>query len=901
MKCIYVPFSESPVTVTAQYIYESRKNLLRMLIVAPTQRFKSYLAWELLRIAGAGAMLAPRIETSSQLIALCTASTGLSIAGDMERLSMLHAAFCKARGIHAVFPENTEKSFRQFNRAARMIFAAFDELAREGFFLTGISDMPVWYNSDFFGKGAAASRSRKETLDSVLEEDGAYRSHLKILRELFRRYVSIQEEAGRFDGGYVLGMVNPVDIERIFHVYEEVVLVSPLALTAFEKMMYRRIGDRLTVVCQDTAEYDFSRVLSFTGADGITRIKGPDSKSRARLRFFETGSRINEVMLCCDIVKKELDSGAPETEIAVVNIDPPVCEMIYNALVALGIRVNMTRGISVRKSSLFQFLQLAHDFFNSNMDTVLCLQLTDNEFFVELSKTVISKKQLKRDIVKRRLFQLGSLEDHIGRYPEVLSALTNLRALCKSQDFHELHDRLSGLLRTFDKKKAYDYYAVRDVLLESAYELTALSAGFEENPFDIFLQHAGSKNYSLLGSFEEGVQILGLLESRGIRFSTVLIPGFNEGIFPVRGEADLFLNLGIRRKLGLSTFLDREELEFFYLKRIIEASQRSFILSVDDPAGEDGVQSRFAVLLRDSCDVIETDTEEYLLPVCQDETIVDRGATYPVLRAPVHDFSRLDAQRIQECETQYYIARVLGIESEEELQKEIDLSFVGRKVHTLFCDLYNEFDFSTGVGQLAALKTRLKELFKDAFEEGCFFTGEETLMKKILLNNLLRSVENDVRRFNEGYRVLTEYGEKRLQTTIGEGLYTINGRIDRIDISPASKYVIMDYKTGGVPKKNDHLDRAGYRQLQLGFYGLLFKKLHPDAVLEGLGYFDINDKNGYVEIIGEDEIEGYLSDFEKHLIGLFDTFNAKDRLSLAEDIDSCTYCPFYVLCRIYER
>jgi len=898
MKRIPVPFSESPAAVTAHYIHESQKNPLYVLIVSPTQRFKSYLASELLRITGTEAMLSPRIETSSHLIQLCAAYTGLDAAGDMERFSMLHTAFSRTAEINELFPGNTTRSYRQFSHAVRIIFSVFDELAGEGFFLEGGDGMPLWDEGSPVDK--KASRNRNEMLEKVVREDGMHRSHLKMLRELYRRYIAVQKKTGRFDTGYMLGMVGPADVDTVFRGYEEVVIVSPLALTAFEKMMYRRLGDRLTVIYQETDEYDFSRIISFTSAHVSSGKKGADSQSRTQLQFFETNSRINETMLCCDIVKKELDSGTLETEIAVVNIDSSVCEMIYNALSALGIRVNMTRGTSVRKSPLFRFLQLTHDFFNSNMDTVLLLQLTENEFFIELSGTVMNIRQFKYEIVKRRLFQLGSLEnDLIGRYPGALSALMNLKELYGSRDFDELHGRLSALCPAFDEKKAYDYYAVRDVLLESAYELTGLSAEFEENPFDIFLQYAGSKKYSLLGSFEEGVQILGLLESRGICFNTVILPGFNEGIFPVRGEADLFLNLGVRRKLGLSTFLDREELEFYYLKRVVEASRRAFILSIDDPAGEDGVQSRFAVLLRDTCNMIEPGMEEYLLPVCQQEPAEKKGKTPPGLTTAVRDFSRLDAQRITQCETQYYIARVLGIDSEEALQKEIDLSLVGRKVHTLFLDLYDDFDFSAGVPQLATLKTRLTEFFEDAFEEGCFFTGEETLMKKILLNNLLRSVENDIRRFNEGYRVLTEYAEKRLQATIGDGLYTINGRIDRVDLTPSRKYLIMDYKTGGVPKKKDHL--GGYRQIQLGFYGLLFKKLHPDAALEGLGYFDINDTNGYMEIIGEDEIEEYLTDFEGHLIDLFDTFNSREQLSLTEDIDNCTYCPFYVLCRVYER
>jgi ATP-dependent helicase/DNAse subunit B len=266
------------------------------------------------------------------------------------------------------------------------------------------------------------------------------------------------------------------------------------------------------------------------------------------------------------------------------------------------------------------------------------------------------------------------------------------------------------------------------------------------------------------------------------------------------------------------------------------------------------------------------------------------------MKHPIREFSRMDIERIKRCETQYYIAKVLCIHDVDTLRKDIEPHIVGQKVHSLFSALYRDVDFGAFNG--GNLHRNLKVLFDKHFSEGFFFTREEDLLKRILIGNLKRSLDRDLDRFREGSRVCGEFIEKEFTAALGQ--YTLRGIIDRIDRTPDGSYNIIDYKTGRIPPRKDHMEEAGFKQIQLGFYGLLFQKNYPDARIEGLSYFDVNRRNDLEIIINPDEMTAYLAEFEGWLTAFLNNFNTKDPLSLTEDIENCRYCPYHNICRIYE-
>jgi ATP-dependent helicase/nuclease subunit B len=276
-----------------------------------------------------------------------------------------------------------------------------------------------------------------------------------------------------------------------------------------------------------------------------------------------------------------------------------------------------------------------------------------------------------------------------------------------------------------------------------------------------------------------------------------------------------------------------------------------------------------------------------------------RSPDQPVLSRPVQDLSRLDVDRLKACETMYIIARVLGVGIPETLDRDISPALVGQIVHRILTELYRK----PGLIEQKEddLKAELARLIEKHLPEGFFHSREESLLTAILKENLNRALHSDVRRFEQGYRVCPAFMERDLEARLAGGKYRIRGRIDRVDRTPGGGFLLIDYKTGRVPNLVSHHAEGGFGEVQLGFYGLLLRHEKPDASIEGLCYFDLSQSHELVYVVQGNEVGGYLSGFEEHLLEFLDRYSENMSLALADDPNTCTTCAYHTICRVYEK
>jgi hypothetical protein len=887
VKPIQLDFDENPAGFTASYVKRSGFETARTLIVCPSQRFKGYFAFQLMEAYNTDDLLSPSLLTITELTSYITATLGHQIANDSERMSMFYIACKKTGSVDALFPGGFLASFSSLKYITNQIWSAFDELNAEELSILEFS----------------------KSENGIKEYYPGFKNHFDVLRDLYSMYLSVQKEACIFDRSFLFQSVVKKDISAFFGEYDNVILVSPLALTGFEKRLFDNVNEKLSVIYQDTPDYDFSRLLGYVGKRSGSS-SSPGQNKKKSLVFFEVSSRITQLMTVLSLIREEIEAGADPHEIAVINIDSLFCEMLYDSLRSLGITVNYSEGLPVKKSPLYSLLSLVDRFFNSDFDSEIFVEICRNALFREASGTTEAPADLtslKKKIIKDRIFSVPL--KFMGNLPggsNIQEAFILLKDIYDSESFSELYANLNKLFKVLTSRKTYEFNIVKEALLNAALDLQDLEIEVREKPFDIFLEQVSSKKYPVLGEYSRGIQIIGLLESRGIKFRTVILPSFNENFLPAKSNNDILLSLNLRKDLKLPTFLDREDLEFYYLMRILDSAESAYLVSINDKKGEIEVRSRFYYHVADYYRIQTRRPDILSIPIKsyrEDATPVKKEVPAAVMSLPINRYSRLDLDRIKKCETRYYIGRILGIGEEETLSKKIELNLVGLKVHSIFTKLYRDLDERDRPYRFENFREKFNKLFESNFSDTTFYTAEEALAKKILKSSLLQAVKNDLSRFNDGHTVCGEFIEKKFSAEIGidPDKYNIQGRIDRVDRTPSDGYLIVDYKTGRLPEKALHFAQKDFIEVQLGFYGLLFKKTCPELHIEGLCYYDLMDKKDMEMVVVSDQIDGYLTEFEDHLTSFFNAFNMKDRLSLAADYEDCRYCHYFNICRVLEE
>ena len=86
------------------------------------------------------------------------------------------------------------------------------------------------------------------------------------------------------------------------------------------------------------------------------------------------------------------------------------------------------------------------------------------------------------------------------------------------------------------------------------------------------------------------IGVMGVLESRGLKFEGVIVLDFNDDLVPKRSVNEMFLSSRVRQKAGLIGYVDRENLQRFYYESLIGGAKQAAICYA---ANEEKIASRF--------------------------------------------------------------------------------------------------------------------------------------------------------------------------------------------------------------------------------------------------------------------------------------------------------------------
>lgn len=335
-----------------------------------------------------------------------------------------------------------------------------------------------------------------------------------------------------------------------------------------------------------------------------------------------------------------------------------------------------------------------------------------------------------------------------------------------------------------------------------------------------------------------GLQILGFLETRNIKFDYVFFLDANEGIIPDTKKEDSLLPLKVRERLGIPTYMDRDKIMAYYFDVLLKGAKEVHLFFIENDKKE---RSRFVERLlwekQKKDNIIET--EKYIrqlqykinLITKKPEPIEKTKMILKFLKDFTYSPTTLDDYL--KCQLKFYYNYVLSLDKKEEITGEIEKVDIGKIVHTIL-----HFYFSKRKNRILKEEDintiEMENLVNNIFEKEYSnnITGATYLLRNQVRKRLKELLVSYYADLIKKEKVSIIDVEKELIIKING--FNLKGRIDSIE-KRNNKIFILDYKTPSnanrLKIKMDKLDLTkrdtwsnAIGSLQIPIYLLLFSE-----------------------------------------------------------------------------
>ena len=309
----------------------------------------------------------------------------------------------------------------------------------------------------------------------------------------------------------------------------------------------------------------------------------------------------------------------------------------------------------------------------------------------------------------------------------------------------------------------------------------------------------------------EGLQIMGMLESRVLDFETVIIASVNEGILPSGKTNSSFIPYDVKLEYGLPTYKEKDAVYAYHFYHLLHRAKNIHILynsEVDTLNG--GEKSRFITQLE--VENIHKINHQIIIPKTpiyesSPKVIAKSNSVIKELRLLADKgFSPSSLTSYIRNPIDFYNQKILGIKEYEEVEETVADNTLGTIVHNTLEDFYKPF-----VGKLIKEKDinsffpkideTVRHHFKLVFKSGDITKGKNLIIFEVAKRYIFNFLKVELEQLKTGIENEVLGIENDLETSIeipelGFPI-KIKGKIDRIDRYNGSIRVI-DYKTGKV-------------------------------------------------------------------------------------------------------
>ena len=869
--------------VAADLLNRYGTNLARVAVVFPNKRASLFLNEHLARLAGKP-LWSPAYITISDLF---RSHSNWKVADPILLVCELHKCFIEATGM--------DETLDHFYGWGQLLLADFDDLDKN----MGPADL-VFKNLrdihelDDISYLTEEQREMLKRFFSNFSEDHNSELKQRFLKlwsrigniyHLFNEQLASQQLC--YEGALYRQVAENPDIE--FH-YDTYAFVGFNHLQEVEKTLFRRLEQEgKAIFYQDTEELP---------PETLTYISAPTENIQARyVSQWLTPERI-----------------AAGRKTAIVLCDEKLLQTVIHCLPNEVEKVNVTTGYPLSQTAA---ATLVSQFFN--------LQI--NGF------------SLKANAFRRHWLELMNRHPYAKMMPEDY-------ADTHYTDNSELLHALLGIIRHVAKDPSPKDQLATESLFRVYTILNRLTDLVESSVLKVDIitlqrlvtQVIQSTTIPFHGEPAEGIQIMGVLETRNLDFDHVLMLSCNEGNMP-RGVSDTsFIPYSIRKAYGLTTVDHKVAIYEHYFHRLLQrAKDVTLVYNNATNDGQTGEMSRFMLQQMVERKNIRYHTlqagqqtapkrphaiikTEEVMKVMKDRFSTEKGGISPTA---ISTYLR--------CQLRFFYHYVGNlIEPDDNDEDLIDNRIFGNIFHKAAQTLYERLKELTGnhittlaIDDLLKSAVEIEQAVDDAFRTELFqitdphrkvpaYDGLQIINREVIIKYIRQLLEVD--------RKLTPFSILGLEKPVKMPLQwtIVRGYIDRLDKitdpdTGEERLRVIDYKTGAKKHKDlpdvatifdpayvkDHSDYY----LQAFLYSHIVRQKTDLPVSPALLFIQHAGADNFDPVLklGKDPVSDIATVSEEFMQLLTEKMSEIFCQDLAfsptEDQDRCSSCPYQMLCR----
>jgi len=438
------------------------------------------------------------------------------------------------------------------------------------------------------------------------------------------------------------------------------------------------------------------------------------------------------------------------------------------------------------------------------------------------------------------------------------------------------------------------------------------------------------------GTPHEGLQIMGLLETRMLDFKNVIMVSMNEGVLPKGASAPSLLLYDVKKHFNIPTYQHTDAIFGYHFFRLLQRAENLFLIYDNDSTNKLAEKSRFIEQLEFEIkkqqlqESIHFTTHQFIIPFSspKQEAAINITKTLSILeKLSNYCYSPTGLSTYIQCPLRFYWKYINEITIPEVFDVSTESSIIGTIIHNVLDEIFKKLhgnenlylsilaEYSNDIDEtITRFFRRQHEVNNEDIFQGKLFLAFQVVKKSIL--DYMDVIRNEWK--NSVYQIICT--EIRLNTELNIDTRTVHfsGKADRVEMRD-NKITILDYKTGKVETKKLRCKAeeisflftdSDFQQLfQLLCYAYLYQNdkrnylSKTDDIQCGIIAFQELYKQNedyiyYAEIDKERILNGkVLQLFEDHLKALFsDILDETTPFTHTHNQDNCNYCEYSGIC-----